>query len=150
MLWWQESENRERSKKHSWLHLELHSKPFLRFALSVSSTGGILGLLHRHTALAFGLRQGNWYIYMLCYPLINNTSKLPIEVLLKAAGDCCLSPFPHALKQADKTAALWCANTCTQTHLFVFLTAPCLCIPASEAMSFCSITWKTSQLQLLA
>lgn len=68
----------------------------------------------------------------------------------RRAGDRWLSPLPCALKQADKAAALCWANTHTlKPTLFALLTAPCLRIPARETMSFQSIAWKTSGLQLL-
>lgn len=155
MLWWQGRESRERSNKQDWLCLELHWKLFLRFALSASSTGGILGLLHCQAALAFWLRHGRglnlhavWAVLSL-----NKQHNQRINwdnVLLKVAGDRWPSPFPCALKKADKAAALCWTNTHTLKHtLSALLTAPCLAIPAREAMSFWSIIWKTSGLQLL-
>lgn len=57
------------------------------------------------------------------------------NILLKAAGDRWLSPFPCALKQADKAVVLWCANTRTQTHPCLLSSLPRAC--ASQPVRQC-------------
>lgn len=61
------------------------------------------------------------------------------NVLLKVAGDRWLSPFPCALKQADKAAALWCANTQTHPCLLCLLPGACAPQPVRQCCSVASL-----------